>query len=50
MQKCCKTYLEIFRESKVKESIMKDIQVRNITKEKDDIIKQKDKIIEDIDT
>jgi len=49
MQACCKTYLEISRESKVKESIMKDIQVRNIEKEKDKIIADKDKIIEDKD-
>jgi len=49
MQECCKKYLEISRESKVKESIMKDIQVRNIEKEKDKIIADKDKIIEDKD-
>jgi len=49
MQESCKKYLEISRESKVKESIMKDIQVRNIEKEKDKIIADKDKIIEDKD-
>ena len=42
MQLCCKTYLEISRESKVKDSIMKDIQIKNIIKEKDDEIKTKD--------
>ena len=45
MQNCCKTYLEISRESKVKESIMKDIQIKNIIKDKDEIIKSKDDII-----
>ena len=47
MQECCKKYLEISRESKVKESIMKDIKIKEITKEKDMIIKEKDNIIED---
>ena len=46
MQKCCKIYLEISRESKVKESIMKDIKIKEITKEKYMIIKEKDNIIE----
>lgn len=45
MQDCCKTYLEISRESKVKESIMKDIEIKNIIKDKDEIIKSKDEII-----
>ena len=42
MQKCCKTYLEISRESKIKDSIMKDLELNNKLKEKDDIIKLKD--------
>ena len=45
MQKCCKQYLEISRESKVKESIMKDIIIKEIKDEKDMIIKEKDMII-----
>jgi len=49
MQECCKTYLEISRESKVKESIMLDIKIKNISDEKDKIIEQKDKIIQDKD-
>ena len=49
MQKCCKQYLEISRESKVKESIMKDIKIKEINEEKDIIIKEKDKIIEEKD-
>ena len=49
MQKCCKQYLEISRESKVKESIMKDIKIKEITKEKDIIIKEKDNIIAEKD-
>ena len=49
MQECCKTYLEISRESKVKESIMLDIKIKNISNEKDKIIEQKDKIIQDKD-
>lgn len=47
MQKCCKQYLEISRESKVKESIMKDIKIKEIKDEKDNIIKEKDNIIDD---
>jgi hypothetical protein len=50
MQECCKKYLEISRESKVKESIMLDIKIKNISDEKDKIIEQKDKIIQDKDT
>jgi hypothetical protein len=50
MQECCKTYLEISRESKVKESIMLDIKIKNISYEKDKIIEQKDKIIQNKDT
>ena len=46
MQECCKQYLEISRESKVKESIMKDIKIKEIKDEKDMIIKEKNKIIE----
>ena len=45
-----KTYLEISRESKVKESIMLDIKIKNISDEKDKIIEQKDKIIQNKDT
>ena len=45
MQKCCKQYLEISRESKVKESIMKDIKIKEINEETDMIIKEKDNII-----
>lgn len=45
MQECCKTYLEISRESKVKESIMKDIKIKEIKDEKDMIIKEKENII-----
>ena len=45
MQKCCKQYLEISRESKVKESIMKDIIIKEIKDDKDMIIKEKDMII-----
>ena len=55
MQKCCKIYLEISRESKVKESIMKDIKIKeikedfnNIIKEKDNIIAEKDAEIDDL--
>lgn len=47
MQECCKQYLEISRESKVKESIMKDIKIKEIKNEKDNIIKEKDNIIDD---
>ena len=43
-----KTYLEISRESKVKESIIKDIKIKEINKEKDMIIKEKDKKIDDL--
>lgn len=50
MQECCKIYLEISRESKVKESIMLDIKIKNISDEKDKIIEQKDKIIQNKDT
>jgi hypothetical protein len=49
MQECCKTYLEISRESKVKESIMLDIKIKNISDEKDKILEQKDRIILDKD-
>jgi hypothetical protein len=49
MQECCKKYLEISRESKVKESIMKDIKIKEITKEKNMIIKEKDNIIAEKD-
>lgn len=45
MQECCKKYLEISRESKVKESIMKDIIIKEIKDDKDMIIKDKDMII-----
>jgi len=41
MQECCKKYLEISRESKIKDSIMKDLELNNKLKEKDDIIKLK---------
>jgi hypothetical protein len=50
MQECCKKYLENSRESKVKESIMLDIKIKNISDEKDKIIEQKDKIIQEKDT
>ena len=50
MQECCKKYLEISRESKVKESIMLDIKIKNISDEKDKILEQKDKIIQNKDT
>ena len=49
MQECCKQYLEISRESKVKESIMKDIKIKEINEEKDMIIKEKDNIIAEKD-
>lgn len=47
MQKCCKTYLEISRESKIKDSILKDLELNNKLKEKDNIIKSKDLELED---
>ena len=42
MQECCKKYLEISRESKIKDSILKDLELNNKLKEKDNIIKSKD--------
>ena len=47
MQECCKKYLEISRESKIKDSILKDLELNNKLKEKDDIIKSKDLELED---
>ena len=48
MQECCKKYLEISRESKIKDSILKDPELNNKLKEKDDIIKSKDLELEEI--
>lgn len=47
MQKCCKKYLEISRENKIKDSILKDLELNNKLKEKDNIIKSKDLELED---
>jgi hypothetical protein len=47
MQECCKKYLDITRESKIKDSILKDLELNNKLKEKDDIIKSKDIELED---
>jgi len=47
MQECCKKYLDITRESKIKDSILKDLELNNKLKEKDDIIKLKDIELED---
>ena len=47
IQECCKKYLEISRESKIKDSILKDLELNNKLKEKDDIIKSKDLELED---
>ena len=47
MQECCKKYLEISRESKIKDSILKDLELNNKLKEKDNIIKSKDLELED---
>jgi hypothetical protein len=47
MQEYCKKYLDITRESKIKDSILKDLELNNKLKEKDDIIKLKDIELED---
>lgn len=47
MQECYKKYLDITRESKIKDSILKDLELNNKLKEKDDIIKSKDIELED---
>lgn len=47
MQECCKKYLDISRESKIKDSILKDLELNNKLKDKDDIIKLKDIELED---
>lgn len=47
MQKCCKLYLDITRETTTKYSILKECEVNKIIKEKNNIIEEKNAKIEE---